>query len=113
MATKYDLDITQGTRYYIRMAAQNDDGSIINLSGYSISGQVRHKYGSSGTLLNLPLARVSNFYVSGYIDLDIPATTTAALPAPIQAVYDIEIHSGSYQSQLIYGYFNVYPEVTR
>ena len=113
MATKYDLDVTQGSRYYVRIAAENDDGSVINLSGYSISGQVRHKYGSSGILLNLPLTKAPNFNASGYIDLDISATTASALPAPMQGVYDIELHSGVYSTQLIYGYFNVYPEVTR
>ena len=112
MATKYDLDITQGTRYYIRLAALNDDGSALDLTPYTMSGQVRHKFGSSGSLLDLPLTKVSNFETSGYFDLEISPTIAAGLPV-VKAVYDIEAVSGAYTNQLIYGYFNVYPEVTR
>ena len=111
MATNYDLNITRGTRYYIRLAAVNDDAVAINLSGYSISGQVRHRYGSSGKLLDIPASGVVGFYDSGYIDVDIPASLTTGLPI-VQGVYDLELHSGSYQDKIIYGYFNVNPEVT-
>ena len=112
MATKYDLEITQGTRYYVRLEAVNDDGTPIDLNSYALSGQVRHQFGSSGILLNLPLTAVPDFEESGYFDLIIPAGTAADLPV-VKAVYDIEIVSGNNTTQLIYGYFNVYPEVTR
>jgi hypothetical protein len=112
MATKYDLEITQGTRYYARLGALNDDNSVINLSGYSLSGQVRYSYGSTGRLLDLSLTPVTNYEASGYFDLEITSAQTSALPV-VEGVYDIELHSGAYSSRLIHGYVNVNPEVTR
>jgi hypothetical protein len=112
MATKYDLEITQGSKYSVRLGALNDDNSVINLSGHSLSGQLRHSYGSTGILLDLSLTPVTSFETSGYFDLEITSTQTAALPV-IKGVYDIELHSGSYSSRLIHGYVNVNPEVTR
>ena len=49
---------------------------------------------------------------SGHFDLEITAVQSSALPV-VKGVYDIELHSGVYSSRLIYGYVNVYPEVTR
>ena len=112
MATKYDLEITQGTKYSLRIGAQNDDGSVINLSGYSLSGQIRHTYGATGKLLDLSLTAVAGLEASGYFDLAIPAASTATLPV-VKGVYDIELHSGVYSTRLIHGYVNVNPEVTR
>ena len=112
MATKYDLEVTQGTRYYARLGALNDDGSVINLNGYSLSGQCRHGYGSTGKLLDLSLTKAVGYEASGFFDLEITAAQSAALPI-IEGIYDIEIHSGSFSSRLIYGYVNVHPEVTR
>tara|TARA_B100000676_G_scaffold209470_1_gene205685 strand:+ start:5172 stop:5510 length:339 start_codon:yes stop_codon:yes gene_type:complete len=112
MATKYDLEITQGTKYSARIGALNDDGSVINLNGYSLSGQIRHSYGSTGKLLDLSLTPTAGMESSGHFDLEITAVQSSALPV-VKGVYDIELHSGVYSSRLIYGYVNVYPEVTR
>ena len=37
MATSYNLNITQGSEFYVRFQAKDADGDPINLSGYSLN----------------------------------------------------------------------------
>ena len=112
MATSYNLNVTKGQSLDVRLVAQDDDSLPLNLSGYSISGQAREKYSSSGILLNLSPSIVSGYEASGYVDIKLSSSNTIDLPVT-QAVYDVELHSGTYVTRLIEGYLNIYPEVTR
>ena len=112
MATSYDLNIVRGSSISIRLNAKDDDGNAFNLNGYAISGHVRHRISDTGVLLNLNPTVVNNFEASGYIDIDVPAYATTGLPIT-QAIYDVEIYSGTFTEKLIEGYANIHPEVTR
>ena len=112
MATSYDLNIVRGSSVSIRLNAKNDDGVPYNLSGFAVSGHVRHKYSDTGVLLNLSPTVVNNFEASGYIDIEVPASATTGLPI-VQGIYDVEIYSGTFTEKLIEGYANIHPEVTR
>ncbi len=111
MATNYDLNITRGSKFSVRLAAKNEDGTPINLSGYNVRGNVKYTYGSTGTLLDLKPTGVVGYYESGYIDIDLLAGSTTNVPI-VQGVYDVEIYSGTYVDKLIKGYVNILPEVT-
>ena len=50
---------------------------------------------------------------AGTITLTISATDTAALSAPQNGVYDLELVSGSTVTRLVQGTFLVTPEATR
>ena len=106
MATSYDLNITQGSSYNIRLKTKDLNGVALNLSGYHVSGYIRNKYSDSTYLLDLKplivsgqsvpttLVNLSNDAIfSGLIDINLHPTGTAALPIT-QALYDIEIYSG-------------------
>ena len=121
MATTYNIDISQGNTLDLRLNVKDSSNVPINLSGFNVRGQVRHRYSSSTVLLNLnPLIVTGvsgSFFTSGFIDIVIRATGTAILPI-MQGVYDIEKFTLSngvdYDvEKLIQGYFNVSPEVTR
>lgn len=114
-----NLTGTQGNSLYKRLSAIDANGSVINLSGYTVSGHVRPSYGAgctSGILLNLNpdiISGVSGIsYVSGIIDINVNRTGMAAMPCSI-FVFDIQIFSGSeYAYSTHVGYFIVNPEVT-
>lgn len=107
----YNLEIIQGSTYSIRLVAKNEDGSRFNLSGYNARGYIKYRYSDIDKLLDLQPS-VHPSYVSGYIDLNLPATGTAALPA-CQLLYDIEIYTNSDDvTRVINGYANITPEVT-
>tara|TARA_Y100000590_G_C15656210_1_gene990726 strand:- start:126 stop:464 length:339 start_codon:yes stop_codon:yes gene_type:complete len=112
MATRYDLEIVRGSTYTVRIAAKDDDGVAIDLTDYTVSGQARANYSSSDILLNLNPSIVSGEETNGYIDINISAATTAALPID-QAVYDIEIYSSTNSEKIMSGYLDISPEVTR
>lgn len=111
-----DLSITKGNYFYKRITGLNENGSVMNLSGYSISGFVRQSYGSSGILLNLNPTIVSGnlgaSYASGLIDITLSRTGVANLPVTY-ALYSLEIYSGLDYSKVIEnGKFIINPEVT-
>ena len=68
MATNYNLNITRGSNFSVRLIAKDENGTPINLSGYSASAQVRHHYSSTGVLLDLSPTPVEP-KASGYIDI--------------------------------------------
>lgn len=130
MASSYDLNITQGSSYNIRLKTKDANGVALNLSGYHVSGYIKNKYSDSNYLLNLEPSIVSGQSVptvpsnllndaifSGLIDINLHPTGTAALPIT-QAIYDIEIYSGTAEDResmvfkVLNGKANVHPEST-
>ncbi len=111
MATNYNLNITRGSEFSVRLAAKDDLGQVINLSGYSTKGYVKYRYSNTGYLLDLNPTVVAGYEASGYIDIYLSGAQTTGVPI-VQGVYDIEINSGTYVNKLINGYASFYPEVT-
>lgn len=112
MASTYNLDILQGNTFSIRVNASNEDGSLINLQGYTSSGHIRYNYGSSGYLLDLA-PQIHNSYVSGIVDIILTSQETAALPVGCFP-YDLEAISsgGATTTKFLKGYASVSPEAT-
>ena len=101
MATTYDLNITQGSSFNIRLTAKDANSNYINLSGYSVSGQIRNRFSDSSPLLDMTPVIVSGQSVptvpanlsndaifSGLVDISLAPLKTSALPIT-QAIYDI------------------------
>lgn len=112
MATSYDLNLTRGSDFSVRLTVKDTAGAVFNLSGYTTTGVAKFRYGASGSLLNLGASVRSGFEASGHIDLAVTADDLTGIPIT-QGVYDIEIYSGTYHEKVINGYVNVFPEVTR
>ena len=89
MATSFNIQATQGFRLSAQLTATDSAGSLINLSGYSVSGVVRNRYSSSGFLIDLR-PTIDPSYVSGLINILLPSTGVAALPVG-SFVYDVGI----------------------
>ena len=111
MATRYDLEIVRGSTYSVRIAAKDDNGFAIDLTNYTVGAQAKLNYSSPDILFNLNPVIVAGQETNGYIDINVTAETTAALPID-QAVYDIEIYSGSSSEKIMQGYIDISPEVT-
>jgi hypothetical protein len=111
MASTFDINITKGSDFSLRLNAENDDGSAINLSGYTVRGYVKQKYSDTGSLLNLNPTGVLGLYQSGIIDINIQSDITAPLPVT-QGIYDVELASGTSVRKLVKGFANIVPEVT-
>ena len=115
MATSYDLNITRGSDFSVRLSVKDSEGTAYNLSGYSTSGVVKYRYSDSNSLLDLSPVIVSgtagSYYASGLIDINVSGTATTGVPIT-EAVYDVEIYKDSYHEKVIRGKVNILPEVT-
>lgn len=111
MAAHYDLNLTQGSSFTIRLVAQDTNGSVIDLTNWDIRGYAKIKYSEANLLVDLNPQKVSP-NSSGQIDIQLSAATTSTLPIT-EGVYDIEIYDSSgYVDKVVAGYIRVYPETT-
>ena len=112
----YNLQVTQGSDFSIRLTLNDANGSAVDLTAYRVSGSVRDRYSSSSVLLDLSPTIVSggtpDAIASGLIDITLSATQTANLPVT-EAVYDVErIAADGVVNKIIQGKVRVYPEAT-
>jgi hypothetical protein len=121
MATVYNFSATQGSQLSVRLNVKDASGDPINLSGYAVRGVVKYRYSSASSLVDLDPTIVSgttgSLYASGYVDVYLSGSQTAALPIG-EFVYDIEKYpNGASNSEgavdkILAGDFLVYPQVT-
>jgi hypothetical protein len=98
---------------------QNDDGSPVNLTGYTARMQVRrtHKATTPALSLTSPDAGLVINGAAGTITVSVSNAQTSALCLDndrTQYVYDLEIESGAgLVTKVSRGFFTVLPEATR
>ena len=108
----YNISINQGESYNLDATLISASGTNVNLSGYSLRGQARYSYGSTGVLIDLN-PTITNA-TGGNINVSLTPAQTAGLPTTI-AVYDIEsfVSGDSTVNRVLNGLFSISPEVTR
>lgn len=111
----YKISGVQGEDLDLQLVVLDCDGVRVNLSGYNVRGKVKYSY-AGDVLLDLQPRIYSGVageaFVSGIVDVEIPATGMASLPVG-RFVYDIERYTGvSDATKVLGGSFYVDPEVT-
>ena len=111
-----NVTIRQGATWVLAFRVR-DDGVARNLTGWSARMQVRETHASATALLSLtssPAAGVTIDTGLGKVTLEATAAQTAALPAPLAAVYDVEMVSPAGKvDRVLEGVARITPEVTR
>jgi hypothetical protein len=111
MAAHYDLNITKGNSFNVRLVAVNPNGAAFDLTGWSLRGYAKLKYSSQDVLIDLSPTKAAP-YTEGFIDISLPATFTKNLPIT-EGVFDIEMYNDlGFVDKLIKGYVRIFPEVT-
>ncbi len=111
MAAHYDLNITQGNSFHVRLAIVSPSGSVFDLTDWSLRGYAKLKFSETNVLIDLQPTKVSP-YTQGLVDIALPASLTKNLPVT-EGVFDIEMYDSSgFVDKPIKGYVRVYPEVT-
>jgi hypothetical protein len=109
MALKANLQIDQGADFSTEIDVLDDNGDIVNLTGYSGAAQMRKHYTSS-TSTNFTVAVDAS---GGTVTLSMNAATSSNV-TPGRYVYDCELTSaGNTVSRLVEGIVTVTPQVTR
>tara|TARA_E500000318_G_scaffold105256_1_gene111985 strand:+ start:45 stop:380 length:336 start_codon:yes stop_codon:yes gene_type:complete len=110
MAVYSNLTVDQGTDFTASVDVTDTDGDALNLTGFTVAGQVRRSYYSS-TAITLTCA-VSNA-TSGIITVSLSATQSDAMK-PGRYVYDVEItNSGGTKTRVLEGQLEIMPGVTK
>ncbi|NBP00112.1 MAG: hypothetical protein EBU90_08265 [Proteobacteria bacterium] len=114
MASIYNISAYQGDQIELTLNLKTSSGTYVNLSGYSVRGQVRQSYSSTGILLDLN-PQIINLE-SGLVNIDIISNISKNIPVG-EHLYDIEKYpSGDFNGnsiKLIRGKFSILPEITR
>lgn len=105
-----DFEVDQGTTWLIDMVTQNNDGSLIDYSGYIARMYLKRKLNSEAAL-----QMTTSDYITvglGFIRWNVPDEITAELSG--EYIYDLEMESfdGTVQ-RLFQGNIILSPEVTR
>ena len=112
MAAHYDLNITKGGTFNVRLVAVDPSGAAFDLTNWALRGHAKLKFSEQTVLIDLQPTRGTP-YTSGFVDINIPATFTEQLPVT-EGVFDIEMYQSSsgFVDTLIKGYVRIHPEVT-
>ena len=120
MDSSYNFSIKQGSEFNVRLTI-TELSVPVNLSGFLVRSNVKLKYGDTGTLIDLKptidSGTTRELYPSGYVDMYLSGSETAALPVA-EAVYDLERYvTGSEGDEtavikMLGGKFSIDPEVT-
>lgn len=123
-AGKYSFIIEQGSTYQSELVYKDSAGEPIDLTDYSAKMQIRPSPGSTtlyltlsssigpdGSGLNLNGLNGTTPKTSGSIGIIISAYSSSLLTFD-QAVYDLELYSGSFVTRIIEGRVQLSKEVT-
>lgn len=109
MAIKANITVDQGADFETVINVTDDNGDVIDLTGYTANAQMRKHYTSS----NATSFSTSISSGSGTVTLSLSANTSGSIAAG-RYVYDCELRSsGNVVTRLVEGIVTVTPQVTR
>jgi hypothetical protein len=110
MAIYSNLTVDQGSNFLAYVDITDSSGGILNLTGYTVAGQIRKNYSSSTAV---SFVATVNSASGGTISLSLADTVTNAMKAG-RYVYDVEILSGAgSRTRVLEGQVEVTPGVTQ
>lgn len=111
----FDITATQGKTFVLQSVYENDDGTPVDLTGYTGRMQVRQSPTAETVVVELTEANsrfVITDAVNGAIQFYISAADMAGL-APGVYVYDSELVNGAVVEMYLSGSFTIEAETTR
>ena len=110
MATTVYLDVDQGSDFTTEMTLQNNDGTAMNLTGFSVYSQFRKNY--SSTIAYTFITNVTNAF-QGVITLTLLGTASSNIK-PGRYLYDVEIVDAvPRKTRVVEGIITINAEITK
>ncbi len=111
MAVISNLTVDQGATFTAEVAVSDTNGGILDLTGYTASGQIRKTYTSSTAI---EFTATIDSPTTGKVNIGLTASQTGAMK-PGRYVYDVEITNdgGTTVTRILEGQVEVTPSVTR
>lgn len=111
MASQVELFCDQGSDFSFTIDVKNDDGTPMNVAGYSFSSSIRKSYYSSSATANLTITVTNSS--NGNVVLRMNSATTSNIKAG-RYLYDVRmVDTESVVTRVIEGIITVYPQVTK
>lgn len=111
MGAYTDLTVDQGTDFESNLDLIADDGTPINVTGYTFTGQIRKSYYSANATANIAITVTDAPNGNAY--LRMTAANTANIPAG-RYVYDVKMKDTSNTTtRIIEGIITITPQVSR
>ena len=111
MAQFVELDLDQGTDLSYNLDLTQDDGSPLNVTGYTFSSSIRKSYYSSNVTANLTVT------VANSVGGNVLLTMNSAVSANIKAgryLFDVkQKDAANVTTRIIEGIITVLPQVTK
>lgn len=110
MAVYKDIIINQGTDYIDQLLMIATDGSVVDISGYTFTSQLRTSYVTANATdnINVSVMDVQN----GICSIFLPAANSANIPAG-RYVYDIVMYdTANVTTRIVEGIAVVTPQAT-
>ena len=111
-AADYDLLIEQGATFELSIVWKDNEGTPIDISGYSARMQIRKTYDSEPVINLTDGSGITLGGITGSIDISIDADTTDGLIIN-RGRYDLELESNGIVTRLIQGTVEISKEVTK
>lgn len=106
-----ELTVDQGTTYETYLDLIADDGSAINIAGYTFAGSIRKSYYSANPAANLTIT--INNSATGNILISMNAATTANIRAG-RYLYDVKmVDTTNAVTRIVEGIMTITPQVTK
>lgn len=111
MSSAYtDLSIDQGTDFETNLDLIADDGTSINIAGYTFSSQIKKSYYSANATANIIITITDSS--NGNTILSIDAANTSNIPAG-RYVYDVKMKdAANIVTRVVEGIVTITPQVT-
>jgi len=110
MAVTAYLDIDQGSDFTAEFQLENDNGTLMNLTGFTVYSQFRKSYRSStGYSFTTQVTNPTQ----GKLTLSLLGNASSAIK-PGRYLYDVEvISSGGLKTRVVEGILTINPEITK
>jgi hypothetical protein len=110
MAVLANLEIDQGSDFVTQMILENDDGTPMDLRGFTVYSQFRKSYGS---VIGYTFQTAVVDAINGIISLSLSGVQSSAI-RPGRFMYDVEIVNAiPVKTRVVEGIVTINPEITR
>lgn len=110
MATVSNLYLDQGSDFSVIVTLNNQNGTPINLTGYTVASQFRKSYQSSSAT---SFTATVHDALLGKVRLQLSAAASSAIQ-PGRYLYDVEVTSSENEKKrALEGILVITPEITR
>lgn len=114
MSNKLNLELKQGEDFYRLLTFTDENGALVNLTGYSFAGQIRADYDDT-LFLSFTFTILNQGTNTGEVEMTLAKALSSAktITGKNKYVYDVERNSGTRTTRILEGSINISPEVTK